>query len=98
MPTPIPAIAACDRPLELEPPAAALDDVALAAVPEVVDGVDEVVDEPVVSAVAEDEAVDPVLVVVVAASVAVVEDAEVVAGVVWAAVVLVVVGVDGVAV
>lgn len=82
MPTPIPAIAACDRPLELEPPAAAPDDVALAAVPEVVEGVDDVVDEPVVSAVAEDETVDSVPAVVVAAPVAVVEGEEVVAGVV----------------
>lgn len=83
MPTPIPAIAAWDRPVEVEPPAASPDEVAFAAESVVEDGEEDVVDEPVVSAAA----VDWVLAEVVAVSVPVVEGDEV-AGVVAAADVL----------
>lgn len=60
MPTPIPAIAAWDRPEEVDPPAASPEEVALAADPEVEDGGGDDVDEPV-SAVAAPEVVDSVL-------------------------------------
>lgn len=73
MPTPIPAIAAWDRPLDEEPSVAALEEVALGALSEVEDGEDDFVGVPVVSTVAE-VGVDSVLIEVVAAGVAVVED------------------------
>jgi hypothetical protein len=102
-PIPMPATAALDNPVEAEPselPAAASDEVALGADPKVEEAESDVVEEPVVTAEAEEEAEVEAEVVagVVVVSVAAGDGDEVVEGVLAAAGVLEVDSVDGVGV